>query len=463
MNRILIISTTVMTVYLLSCNKFIDKKPDIKLSIPTTLSDFERLLNDPYITDFSAPGIADLGADDYYLRFNDYQSLLPDRKNSYIWASDIWEGAPANDWNVPYSIIYICNVVLDGLETFEPKNNSDLEFRDVLYGWALFVRAFEYYWLEETFGQPYRPASAHTDLGVPLKLSTSLEDRPRRATAKEVYDRIVSDLKNASQLVPKTTSTTNKPSKAAVYALLARVYLTMQDYTNALTYADSCLQIKSQLFDYNNLTVSQINSLNPFSAFSPPNDLDFEVLYSTYQIQYNVLRRNIAHIDSTLLHSYDSNDLRKQVFFRFNESTKTSYFKGFYSGSNARTFTGPAIDEVYLVRAEAYARQGNIDLAMNDLNHLLSKRYKSGEFVPLEAEDQDAALAKILEERRKELLIRGLRWIDLRRLNQDPRFKQTLKRELEGHVHTLLPNDPKYAYPIPENEILLNGLIQNPR
>jgi hypothetical protein len=99
---------------------------------------------------------------------------------------------------------------------------------------------------------------------------------------------------------------------------------------------------------------------------------------------------------------------------------------------------------------------------MNDLNTLLIKRWKSGTFKPLDSNTAEEALKKVLEERRKELLYRMLRWMDLKRLNKEQQFQKSLKRILNNEEYTLLPNDPKYALPIPERVIELSGMQQNP-
>lgn len=100
---------------------------------------------------------------------------------------------------------------------------------------------------------------------------------------------------------------------------------------------------------------------------------------------------------------------------------------------------------------------------MQDLNALLAKRWKTGFFIPFSAGTADEALAIILQERRKELIFRGLRWSDLKRLNKEPRFAVTLKKTIGEKEYILPPNDNRYLFPIPSSVIEMTGIQQNPR
>lgn len=58
--------------------------------------------------------------------------------------------------------------------------------------------------------------------------------------------------------------------------------------------------------------------------------------------------------------------------------------------------------------------------------------------------------------------MRGLRWMDLKRLNKDS-ANIILTRQVNGQTYTLQPNDLRYALPLPEDIIQITGMQQNPR
>jgi starch-binding outer membrane protein, SusD/RagB family len=167
-------------------------------------------------------------------------------------------------------------------------------------------------------------------------------------------------------------------------------------------------------------------------------------------------------VDTLLYRSYSNNDLRRTLYFRSN-GTGTVGFRGGYDGTST-PFNGMATDEVYLIRAECAARAGLKDSALADLNRLLFTRWVTGTFIPFTATTADQALDIILTERRKELILRGSRWFDLRRLNKEPRFAKTLQRiQNNNTIYALPPNDPRYTFLIPAQVIALTGMPQNAR
>lgn len=459
MKRLLIyiVSTAFFLTLLNSCKKseFLNTKPDQSLVVPQTLKDFQALLdNDLWMNgvgNSGYPRLGEIGADNYYLLDADYNFMAPLFRNSVIWAKQVYSNEEILDWDIPYKVIFYSNVVIDGLSKLKIANDQQSAWNNT-YGSALFFRAHAFYQLSQVFAPAFDKNSANRDLGIPMRLSSDINEKISRSSVEQTYDQIIQDLKSSVSLLPDLPLYKTRPSKAAAYALLSRVYLSMSSYDNALAYADSSLKLQNTLLDY--ITINP--SLRPFMRFNN------EVIFTCSLLSVGITPVSIGRIvvDSNLYKSYEPNDLRKNIFFRLVRGVRT--FVGTYE-EDLHLFGGLAVDELYLNRAECHARMGNKTSALNDLNTLLSKRYDAT-FIPVSAIDANDALAKVLAERRKELIFRGIRWTDLRRLNKESRFANTLTRVVNGQTFSLPPNDPRYTYPIPNNVISLNpGMPQNER
>ena len=440
----------------ISCQKeFLEKKSDKALLIPGTLNDFQALLDYEQVMS-RAPSLNVLSDDDFYTTDNGWLALnTAIERNTYLWASDLYQGSSVGDWSTSYQQVFYANVVLDGLKELKPDANQQMEWNRVK-GSALFHRALAFYNLAQLFAGTFDQANAAQIPGIPIRLTSDVNEQSLRGNLQNTYDQILADLLAAEKLLPVLAVYKSRPAKPAVQALLSRVYQTMEDYDKAEAYASLCLQSAGKLIDFNTLNASAANPL----PRALPNGND-EVLFYNSLLIYSYLRSTLTIIDSVLYSSYHPDDLRKTIFF-IDRGNGMINFKGSYSGL-ITLFAGLATDEVYLIRAECYARKGNILLAMKDLNTLLEKRWKKGKFTPVSAGNQADALKIILSERRKELISRGLRWTDLRRLNKDPSLAVTLKRFINGQTYTLPPNDKRYVFSIPENEIQGSGIEQNPR
>jgi len=437
-----------------SCRKsFLDKIPDKSLTVPATLQELQQLLdNDLMIT--GNPCIGEVSSDDYYLPLNAWNQQPPTVRNAYLWQKDIFSGSTSDDWNSAYRQVYYANVVLEQLSKITVTGDDSTNFKNVK-GSALLFRGNALFNLLQLFAPPYQKDSANQLAGIPLRLSSDPSAKVSRASLADCYSQVIADLNATSALLgPANIVTPNRPSKPSAFALLARCHLVMGAYQDALFYADQALSFQHELMDYNQFDTTALLTF--------PYPINNEVYYQAYLITYYLFTYpgSGSIVDSTLLKLYDTNDLRRKLFF-----TGTNggiFFKGSYASSYS-LFGGPAADEMFLIRAECNARLGNIQACIDDLNTLLVRRFKTGTYKPLSAGSAADALKTVLAERRKELCFRGLRWMDLRRLNRETIFQTTLKRVLDGKVYTLLPNDRKYTLPIPDDEIRLGGLMQNPR
>ncbi len=438
-----------------SCKKetLLNAKPQTSLVIPSTIQDFQAILDEDQTMNI-APSLGEASADNYYLTYTNFEAANVVDRNTYIWAPDIFAGTTnIDDWNVPYQQVFNANVVLDGLSKMKATAGNQNDINTVT-GYALFYRAYAFFNLAQVFAPVYDSTTAATDPGIPLRLTPDINAASTRSTVKETYDQILNDLNTAGKLTPAAfpTANRNRPSRTAVYACLARVYQSMGNYERAGAAADSALQLYNSLIDYNTVAVGTL----PFK-----NNNAEAIFQSTFSGNAQVLIPliGIAIIDSNLYRSYAPNDLRLTLYFKLTGGLPGP--RGGYGGS-LFTFSGLATDEVYLIRAECFARAGKTTEAMSDLNTLLAKRF-SGVFTPYTATDAADALNQVLTERRKELELRGgLRWMDLRRFNREG-ANITLTRVLNGQTYTLPPKSPLYTLPIPPDVMTLGGIKQNAR
>lgn len=466
--KIFQITGLVLAVMLSSCQKFVDiKKTSIESTIETA-NDCQLIMDNYELFNANYPFDGETSADDYYisnLTYNDTYTSVEDQI-VYTWDAQAIR-LNSFQWVRPYNKIYHTNLVLETLAKLEGKETQAI--LNNLKGSALFLRAYALFQVAQLYAKPYGSTAAQ-DPGVPVHLISDINDTPGRGTVKETYDRILADLNEAVGLLNETSAMATRPNKAAAYAMLARVYLSMEDYTNALTAADAALQLRGSLLDYNSAGVDKSESSNtPFPRYNPEVIFHSILASSTFLSPGNPFS-NAAKIDLDLVNSYANDDLRKTVFFKANLDMNegTWRFTGNYEPTTSSTlFNGLSVDELYLVRAECYARSNRADQAMTDLNTLLRNRWKTGTYTNMTAASATDALAKVLTERRKELVMRGQRWTDLRRLNKDDRFKKDLSRSVTTgttvRTFSLPANDVRYTLLIPQEVITNSRLQQNPR
>ncbi len=143
-------------------------------------------------------------------------------------------------WSYCYKGIVNANKVIENAEEGSPRMNH-------VIGEMYYLRAFFYFNLVNIWGRPY-PQDPSTNLGVPIILDAEpdVDNLPPRATVKEVYDLIVSDLTTAADLMSEFHRVQSEyniyASEQAAKALLSRVYLYMEDNAKAAQYATDVIE-----------------------------------------------------------------------------------------------------------------------------------------------------------------------------------------------------------------------------
>ncbi|MFT3823274.1 MAG: RagB/SusD family nutrient uptake outer membrane protein [Chitinophagaceae bacterium] len=436
---------------------WLDEKNDISQVVPTTLKDCQAIMDQSEYINQGYTRSHEIASDNYYAKEGAFVSLT-DEINAYTW-SRIVPFESSLEWYNAYRRVFYCNLVLETLNRIETSSSNDKQTKDDLQAQALFIRAYTFYDLSIQYAHPYSSSSIN-DLGIPMRLESDINLPTIRSSVRQNYDQIIADLQKAKDLVlPVVPIYKTRASKIAIFATLARIYLSMEHYSEAKVMTDSCLNIYNRLLNYNDGYIPSPNS--PASATYPFTDkFNGEVLFYSSMLFSNLIAGGSdGYIDSVLYKSYNTNDLRKTLFYQ--GPTPPIKFTGSYSGGMLVCMTGPCTDEMYLIRAECLARSGNTIAAMDDLNTLLMTRWKKNTFLKYTATDSKDALQQIIAERNKELIFRGIRWTDLRRLNNDSNFILTLTRTYNNSSYSLKPNSDQYTFPLPEDIISATGMQQN--
>lgn len=438
-------------------NEWLDIKRNLSDVSPSSLADLQAVLDNSNSFNSGYPMLGLLGTDNLYLSEKNLSAAGQIERNAYLWIKDIFQTSSAVEFSAPYIRISAANVVLEVLGNVKDVSADRARWNDIR-GQALFHRAFAYYGLSQLFCKSYQQATAATDQGLQLRTSSDPNLVVKRSSVAQTYEFMLDDLKLALELLPQTSAHLTRPGKVATRGLLAKIYLAMKDYQNAEKYASEALGENPAMLDFNS-SVIKPNDPFVFPAYSVPHQNPEILFYANAQSWATIWPvYGVAYVDSVLYASYDSSDLRKSLFFKM-DTHGLPQFTGSYSGTYYN-FGGIAKNELTLIQAESLARTGSAELALGKLNALLFARFRRGSFKPYSHQSDNQTLELILSERRKELAFTGqLRWEDLRRLPP----ASAIVHIFQGNRYELNAGDPRWVFPLPDQEIALSAVEQNPR
>ena len=465
MKKVTTILAICVVVMLTGCNDFLDIKPKGE-KIPKTVTDYETLLNyesvqkvsDTYPTYLTDDGyLPDVAQGTATPGLNSVeQSIL----NLYLFKKDVFgEAQDDGFWFASYNRIYYYNTVIDNIMNAEGPSEQQ---KHSIRAEALISRALEYLYLVNGYAKHYDVRTAETDPGVPLILDEDISKKDLvRASVKDVYAQIQSDLQAALPNLPvQPKGNAFRASKAAGYGILAKMYLYMGNYTEALKAANEVLAINNSLLDLKKYAVVKVQS--SIGRTNVPQDIDNpENIYIKFAPYVYGLSSKVFGSDE-LISLFSEDDMRLQIYFtkNFRNIPTDKYVWAPYLRANLAVSS----PEIYLIAAECEAREGSVERAIALINKLRDNRIKNNTDVV--ATDRNDALQKVLEERRRELAMSGMvRYIDLKRLNQESQFAKTVTHVTGEGTFSLEPNSPLYVLPIPAKVMRFNknSMKQNER
>lgn len=468
-----IITIATLTLLLLSgCSNFLDEKPKGR-DVVHSIEHFNGLFNQIAMKNITYPHWV-FKSEEFITDTTIWGNMTLAERNAFRWEADIFT---VDDFPSMYSTfyrqIYIQNIIANGV-----MNASDgtHEERVRLLAEARVSRAWNYMMLVQFFGRPFNPATAATDLAIPLNLEASTGITSfTRATVQEVYNFILRELEESVPLLGTYTLHRQRLYRAAGFAILGRVYMLIHEYekaVEALAQAKEALAlttIEIRFFDYQTeMATWQADRFTWEAGLGYPHNYDVnntELIYNRNIVLGlgGIMYRPKVLIRPEYMALLVDGDLRREFYSRENLS---NYRRDFRVQHNE----GVCLPNLYLMYAESLARvggAGNLTKARELVTDLRRSRFAQGfdYSIPANVVTQNDLIRFVVEERLREFMGTGHRWFDMRRLWNDPLF-QDLK---ENYTHTdgvttwRLIDENRLVFRIPPSVMLHNpGWANNP-
>ncbi|MDG2368914.1 MAG: RagB/SusD family nutrient uptake outer membrane protein [Flavobacteriaceae bacterium] len=364
----------------------------------------------------------------------------------------------------------------------ENKDKLDFSRKAELYGEVHFLRAYYYFELVKIFGD--------VPLFTDSRLTASDSNTLTRAPKASVYAQIEKDLNDAIAVLPAEKSTDGRATAFTSHALLGKVYLYQDKFTEAADILEPLIGLYTlpsslQSVFYNSgqngpesvFEVQHSKNSNWYDwGFPQGSEGSFAIIHhgprgyngSVYASGWSF---NVPTQD--LYDAYDVTDTRRGVAIldieAWAESTGAEYSKGYehtgyfnhkyipragLSGAQQElnygiNFRAIRYADVLLMAAEANSRKAspNETKAQNYLNQVRARAFGNSSKA---SSSTGATLTKeIWNERRLELAMEGHRFYDLVRTGE-------AAAKITGFV-----SGKHEVFPIPQTEIDISGLTQN--
>lgn len=355
-----------------------------------------------------------------------------DPRDIFNHAMDPGNSDVENTWAQAYAAINACNNVLSALDVVNAEDRERVE------GEARFIRAACYFELVRVFALPYEAGKVNTQLAVPLVTTPTRKidesSFAARAGIDEVYTLIHDDLHEAYELLPESNGTF--ANKYAAAAMLARMHLTLGEYGEAFSQAETVIESGAyrMLNNYEGLWNQDDDTEEAILSMQVSSQDGDNELVTFFSIPEYGGRDGDIEIQQKHLDLYSPGDARLALFYEGKGAWRTGKWRNQY-----RNIPVIRLAEMYLIRAECNIRLGQS--GDNDYNVI---RARAG--VP---QKTGVTLEDVLYERRLELAFEGHRIHDIKRL--------------KGTVDGLPWNDDKLVFPIPAREIEVNKNLEQNR
>lgn len=395
--------------------------------------------------------------------------------NEYKWIShrNPTSGMLYYNYTFYYVIIGNANMIIANIDA---AAGSDAD-KKTIKGQALAYRAWAYFQMVQLFGERFVAGAANNSLAVPLVLTPTTEITPR-STVAQVYAQINADLDLAiTNLTGYTRLNKSHLNINVAKGFKARVALTQQNWGDAIKFAQEArvgfalMTNAAYLTGFNDYTNSewlwssriQSDQTNYFYSF---------FAYMSANYNSTVIRTSPKSINSTLYNTITATDVRKKLWdptgtnttdfpVPISSAVRYKYMSRKFRVADVNLSIGDVpymrAGELYLIEAEAQARNGNNAAAATALYTLAFNRDPS---YVLSTKTGAALIEEIITQRRVELWGEGFRFYDLKRTNSPLVRTGANHNATYANVLTVPAGDKTWQFLIPQDELnYSNGVV----
>lgn len=431
-----------------SCESYLDDVPKGS-KVPTTLADYEAFIRDEYTNQVvNVEQALNLMNDSFQTAANLAYYRLTNA--NYMWNENAdridLNQADETTYYRTYSGISTFNLIIENALTTTEATEAD---QRILWAQAKMLRAMSYFILTNFYADTYTTANAGK-LAVPLITSADINAPSKQVTIQEMYDFILKDVNEAIPYLPKVSVTALHPNLGAGYAFYSRVYLQMNNYTEALKYADLALAENNKLFDwvgYYNANKTIIDVPNSYTTTPSPMGYNYVENYTFRHGSLYYLGRELSiPVDRTT--RFETGDVKFKSRWKIRTVGADTYYYSTLSGMY--NFGGITTVEVYLIKAECLARAGQVAEAVNLLNTVRKTRILPENYSDISTADKTTALNAIFKTKRNELILTLTPFADARRLNAEGTYPFSLSKSVDGNTLTLSATSHMWTMPFPQ-------------
>lgn len=238
-----------------SCDSYLDVEPKGRTQLETT-DDYLGLLEEvsPNYDHANSLNICNEASWYKVEELKNYTSPL--RSAGFLWNEDYDRAAVTINsslYNNCYNRITNFNVIISNIHTAKgPDSDKALAMAQ-----AKIMRAYNYFFLVNTFAKPYDPATADNTNGIIVreKMFESIEEKGVQQSVGYTYNFIQKDIDEAIADLPHTALNSFRPDKTFGYAFKAKVHLFKREIDECIA---ACLDAlaeapagKHELWDMN--------------------------------------------------------------------------------------------------------------------------------------------------------------------------------------------------------------------